>query len=183
MNYSKSLILYVCVHNRTFDFDKRLLEISSSKTGTILPRLFFGKPKTLPPIVVTLITLSVKKAGLNLKNLETSAAEKYKSLLHASYELIFAVTGETDFPTNDHLWAGKEYRWDRKKYQDDANGMKFRGIIHDKGDFEKLLFLCSKCMAFWWIIWDTMVTSTVLAATDYCDSYLHMITLTPLAFK
>ena len=79
MTYSKSLILYVCVYKQPFDFDKRLLEISSSKTGTILPRLFFGKPKTLPPIVVTVITLSVKKAGLNLNNLETSAAEKYKS--------------------------------------------------------------------------------------------------------
>ena len=109
MNYSRSLNFYVCVHKRPFDFDKRLLEISSSKTGPILPCLFFGKPKTLPPIVVTLTTLSVKKDGLSLQNLETSAVEKYKSSIHASYELIFAVvTGKTDFPTNDNLWAGKE---------------------------------------------------------------------------
>ena len=71
-------------------------------------RLFFGKPKTLPTIVVTLSMMSVKKSGMGLQNLETSAAEKYTSSLHAIYDLIGTVTGERDFTTNDQLHAVKD---------------------------------------------------------------------------
>ena len=40
---------------------------------TFLPHIFFGKSKTLPPIVGALSTFPVKKAGLGLQNPVTSA--------------------------------------------------------------------------------------------------------------
>ena len=52
--------------------------------------------------------MSVKKSGMGLQNLETSAAEKYTSSLHAIYDLIDTVTGERDFTTNDQLHAVKD---------------------------------------------------------------------------
>ena len=61
---------------------------------TFLPSLFFGKSKTLPPIVGTLSTLSVKKSGMVLHNPVTSAKEKYNSSLRALCKLIGAVTGK-----------------------------------------------------------------------------------------
>ena len=45
----------------------------------VFPRLFFGKPKTLSPIVGTICTLLVKKAGLGLLNSVTSAKNKILS--------------------------------------------------------------------------------------------------------
>ena len=62
-----------------------------------LPCLFFGKLKTLPPIVGALGTLLVKKTGMGIQNTVTSANEKYTSLLHASDELIGAVKSERFF--------------------------------------------------------------------------------------
>ena len=43
---------------------------------TFLPLLFFGKSKTLPPMVEALIMLPVKKSELGLHNPVTSPAEK-----------------------------------------------------------------------------------------------------------
>ena len=63
----------------------------------VLPRLLFGKPKSLRPIIGALSTLPVKKSGLGLHNIVTSEKEKYNSLLHASGKLIGAVKGEWYF--------------------------------------------------------------------------------------
>ena len=52
--------------------------------GNFLPRLFFGKPKILPPIVGYLSTLPVKKSEMELQNPVTLAQEKYISLICAS---------------------------------------------------------------------------------------------------
>ena len=41
---------------------------------------------------------------------------------------------------------------DRKKDQDETNGVKLRGIVNDKGDFEKRLFLRANCTTSWVII-------------------------------
>ena len=57
----------------------------------------------------------VKKSGLGLQNPETSAAEKYTSLLRTSYDMIGAVTGESNVPTADHIQAVKKERWDGKE--------------------------------------------------------------------
>ena len=43
---------------------------------TILPRLFFGIPKTLSPVEGAQITLPLKKTGMGLHNPVKLAAEK-----------------------------------------------------------------------------------------------------------
>ena len=50
------------------------LELFSQET--FLPRLFFGKPKTLPPIVRDISTFPVNKARMVLQNPVTSAKDK-----------------------------------------------------------------------------------------------------------
>ena len=45
----------------------------------------------------------------------TSAADKYTRLLHASYELIGAVTGERELINDNHLWSVKDEIQERKK--------------------------------------------------------------------
>ena len=45
--------------------------------------------------------------------------------------------------------------------------MKLRGIINEKGNFDKRLFLRAKFTASWLSVRGTIVTGTVLAATDY----------------
>ena len=57
-----------------------------------MPRIFFGKPKYLPPIVGTLITMLIKKDGLGLKDPVTSPIEKYLSLLGERSKIIGYVT-------------------------------------------------------------------------------------------
>ena len=47
--------------------------------GKFLPSLFFGKPKSLSPIVGNLSTMSVKKSDLGILNTMTSANKKYPS--------------------------------------------------------------------------------------------------------
>ena len=46
---------------------------------TFLPCLFFGKTKTLSPIVGNLSTMPIKMAGLGLLNPVTSEKDKYLS--------------------------------------------------------------------------------------------------------
>ena len=53
-----------------------------------LPQLFFGKSKSLSPIIRTLSTMLVKKSGLGLLNVMTFVKEKYLTLQRASTELI-----------------------------------------------------------------------------------------------
>ena len=70
---------------------------TKQKNWNLFAWFFIWKTENLTPIVVTISTLSVKKSGMGLQNPATQAAEKYTSLLHASYELICAVTGESAF--------------------------------------------------------------------------------------
>ena len=130
-----------------------------------LPHIFFEKSKTLPPVVGTISTLTVKKASLGLQNPVTSAADKYTSSICASYNMIGTVTDEMYFSTADQLLEVKEERRYGKRDWDDANDTKLRGIVNDQGNFEKRLFLCAKHTGSWTIIQGTMVTGTVLAAT------------------
>ena len=60
---------------------------------TFLPRLFFGKTKTLSPAVGFISNMTVRKDGLVLLNPVTSAQEKYLSSTQGSAELIRAVSG------------------------------------------------------------------------------------------
>ena len=58
-----------------------------------LPRIFFGKFKTLPQIVGDLSMLPVNKSGMGLQNPMTSVEDKYTSSLIASDDIIGAVKG------------------------------------------------------------------------------------------
>ena len=60
---------------------------------TFLPRLFFGKMKTLSPVVGSLSTIPVKKSGLVLLNPVMSAQENYLSSKQGNAELVQAMAG------------------------------------------------------------------------------------------
>ena len=85
-----------------------------ASSGKKLPCLFFGKPKSLPPIVGTLSKTTAKKYVLGLQYPVTSANDKYLSLLRAISELIGAVTSQRYFSTVDHILALREERRDEK---------------------------------------------------------------------
>ena len=70
-----------------------------------LPRLFFGKSKSLPSIVGTLSTMPVNKSVLDLQKLVMAADKKIHNLQRASKELIRALTGESKFSIADRLKA------------------------------------------------------------------------------
>ena len=70
---------------------------------TFLPFLFLGKYKNISPIVVTLITMTVKKSGLGLLNPVISANKKYTSFQCAIKKLIQAVMEEGVFSNANHL--------------------------------------------------------------------------------
>ena len=107
-------------------YGTRICGSGKSSMRNLLPCLLFGKSKTFLPVVGTLSIFLTNKAGLVPHNPVTSTAEKCKSLLRAIYEMIGAVMGKREFSTADNLWAVKEERWDKKKYQDNANDSKLR---------------------------------------------------------
>ena len=59
---------------------------------TFLSRLFFGKTKTLSPVLGALSMVPVKKSVLGLLNPVTSAQEKYLRSMRGRAELVQAVT-------------------------------------------------------------------------------------------
>ena len=58
---------------------------------TFLPRLFFGKSKSISPLMGTLSTIPAKKISLGLQEPSTPPNKKYLSLLCTSSNLIGAV--------------------------------------------------------------------------------------------
>ena len=82
---------------------------------TFLSCLLFGKTKTLSTIVEALSTMTVKKSGLGVLNLVTSAQEKYLSSMWGSAKLVEAVTEGGAFSNADHLRILGEERRDVKK--------------------------------------------------------------------
>ena len=62
-----------------FSWDKRYLFTGVEKMicEIFLPRIFYGKTKTLSPVVGALSKIPVKKSGLGLLNPVTSDQEKY----------------------------------------------------------------------------------------------------------
>ena len=82
----------------------------------VLPLIFFGKTKTLSPIVGALSTMLVKKFGLVLLNTMTSAHEKYLIYQQGRAEPVRYLTGGGAFSNADHLCTLSEERCDRKKY-------------------------------------------------------------------
>ena len=74
-------------------------------------------------------------------------------------------------------------RWDGKKDQDVSNEVKLSVIFRNQGAFKKRLFLRAKHMGASLSVRGTMVTGTVLAATEFLNFYVLVITLTPLTSK
>ena len=70
---------------------------------TFLSRLFFGKTKSLSPVIETLSTMPVKKSGLGFLNPVTSAQENYLSYTQGSAELVRAGNGGGVFSNADNL--------------------------------------------------------------------------------
>ena len=74
---------------------------------TFLPCLLFRKSKTRPPVVGSLSTFQLNKFGMGLRNPMMSEKDTDNSFLCAICELIGAVTGKQEFPTDDHIQAVK----------------------------------------------------------------------------
>ena len=72
---------------------------------------------------------TVKKSGLGLQYLVTSANNKYLSSLRASRNLIGAVTEASKFSTASHLLMIREERSDGQKIRYHANNAKNQGTI------------------------------------------------------
>ena len=73
--------------------------------------------------------MPVKKAGLGLLNIVTSAKEKYLSYHQGSAKLIRDVTGGGAFSSADHLLELGEERRDGQKKWDDANDATLKGLV------------------------------------------------------
>ena len=108
--------------------------------------------------------LSVNKSGMVLQNPMASEAEKYKGLPLMSYKIIGVITRNREFSTTGHIWAVKEERCYGKKYRDDTNDAKLRGIVDDQGKLNKRLFLCDNHTGTWMNIRGTMENDTLLSA-------------------
>ena len=85
------------------DIGYMFLVVENILQEIFLPRIFFGKPKSLSPIVGTLSMLPVNKSGICLQYPVTSANKKCLILLRTSSYLIGAFIGEIEFSTTYHL--------------------------------------------------------------------------------
>ena len=128
------------------------------------PRIFFGKPKYLPPIVGTLSTTTVKKSGLGIQEPLTSANNKYLSLIHARSKLIGSVTGERLFSIDYQILALREEMCDGQKIQDDNNEPKTKGLVNYIEALDPRLSIGSKNIGYYMNVRGTTVTCTVLKA-------------------
>ena len=144
-----------------------------------MPRLFFGKYKSLLPIVVTLSTMMVKTSGLGLQDPVTSANKKYLILMRASSKAIISVMVAREFSTADNLLALREERRDGQKIQDDANVAKLKGLVDDLEASDRRLIIRAKKKGYYLTLRGTTVTSTLLAATEFRDFCANVMMLPP----
>ena len=81
----------------TKDTGQEFMETVKVLWETYLPLIFFGKPKTLSPIVGALSKFPVKKSRMVQHNPVTSEKDKYASSLRAIGGLIGGVKGDRFF--------------------------------------------------------------------------------------
>ena len=146
---------------------------------TFVPCIFFWKPKSLPPIVGTLSTILVKKSGLGLQYLVTPDNKKYLSLLRANSKLIGSVTGASKISTANHLLELREEWHDGITLWDDAHGAKLKGLVKDLEALDRRLILSTKSTGSWMTIRGTIITGTLIAATEFCDFLCIRYDVTP----
>ena len=132
-----------------------------------MPRLFFGKSKSLSPILGTLNTILVNKYGLGLLNPVTSTNEKYLSSQRAITEFIRGMKGEGNFSNSDHLLTNREERRNRQKIRDDIKNAKLKELVADLDVTDPCIILHAKNTGVWMNAWGTELTDTVLAATGF----------------
>ena len=135
--------------------------------GTFLPRLFFGKTKTLSPIVRAISTMPINKSRLGLLNPVTPSQRKYLSSLWVSAELVRAVKVGGAFSNADHLRTISEERRDRKKYLDVVHKTKLKVLVINFKGADKRLLLRAKIKGAWLSVRSTTVSGTVPSATDF----------------
>ena len=111
---------WICLQRVTWDTGDSSAGVEKMISETIFPHIFFGKTKTLPPVVGALSTMPVKKDRLGLLNPMESDQEKYLSSMQGSAELVRAVTGGGGFSNVDYLRTLSEDRRDGKKVRDVA---------------------------------------------------------------
>ena len=134
---------------------------------TFLPRLFFRKTKTLSPIVGALSTMTVIKSGMGLLNPVKLVPEKYLRTQRGSVELVQAVTGGGTFSNAERLWKIGEERHEGNKDRDNGYKTKLKVLVSDlKGTYKRLL-IRSKSKGTWLSICGTIVSGTVLYATEF----------------
>ena len=114
-----------------------------------LPCLFFGKTKTLSPIVGNLSTIPVNKSVMGLLGPLTSAQEEHLRSPRGSAELVQAVTGGGAFSNADHLQTLSKERRDRKKDRGTAYESKLKGLVSDLKGNDKHLLLRAKSTGAW----------------------------------
>ena len=70
---------------------------------TLLPCLFFGNTKNLPPVIGALSMMPAKKSTLGLLNPVTASQENYLRSTQGITELVRGVTGGGVFSNANHL--------------------------------------------------------------------------------
>ena len=83
--------------------------------------------------------------------------------------MIWAVVGESEFYTTDHLQSLREENRDGQKIRYDANNAKLGRIVDNLYAPNRRLMLRTKHMGFWMNLQVTAVTDIALADMEYCD--------------
>ena len=145
-----------------------------------LSRLFFGKTKTLYPVVGDIFTMPVRKNILGLLNTVTSSQVKHLSSTRGSTEQTRAVTGGGGFSNADHLWTLNEERRDGKEYWDVAYESILKSLVSDIKGTDNILLLRSKSTGAWLSVRGTTVSGTVLSATEFRDFLCTRYNVSPV---
>ena len=82
---------WIFLQRVTWDTEDEFAGVEKMIRETFLPRLFYGKTKTLSPIVGILFTIPIKVAGLRFLNSVTLKKDKYISFHQESAELTRAI--------------------------------------------------------------------------------------------
>ena len=111
----------------------------------------------------------VNKYGLGLQELVASSNKRYLSSLRASSELVGAELDRANFqPPITFRHSGNKGVMD-KKIQYDANNANIKGLVKYLKAPDRRLILRAKNTSSWMTVRSTMVTITVLGATEFCD--------------
>ena len=156
---------WIFLQHITWDTGELFAGVEKLIRETFLPRLFFGKTKTLSPVVRALSTMPVKKARLGILNPLISAQDKYLISTRGRTELKRAVTGGGELFNAGHLHTLSEEQCDRKKDRNVAYNSWLKGLVSDLKGTDKRVLICAKTTGAWMSVRGNTVSGTVLSAT------------------